>query len=147
MLRQRHGPHGGDTSLRSEVEVPEVPVGGEGMFGPESAVRKDKIWAELDADGESKVRERLAMSYYGDVGERRALVVEWLQAKVKNDAPDVRAAAAAERAASAAEQYARAAARRTRAAKRAKRRATIGLIFVTLSAAGLVVLVILSLAE
>lgn len=129
---------GGETSLPSEVLV-----GGEGMFGPESTETRDKLWTELDANGESKVRVRLAMSYYGEVGARRALVLEWLRTRVKNETVDVRAAAAA----AAAERHARVAARRTKEAKRAKRRTTIALIFATLSAMGVFVLVVLSLAE
>jgi hypothetical protein len=74
-------------------------------------------WTELDADGESKVKVRLAMSYYADVGARRALVLEWLRPKVKNKTVDVRAAATA----AAAERHARVAALRTKEAKRAKK--------------------------
>ena len=42
---------------------------------------KSDLWAELDAEGEAKVRERLVTAFYGEVGERRALVLEWLRSK------------------------------------------------------------------
>ncbi len=42
---------------------------------------KDQLWAELEALGEAKVRERLVTKAYGDVGHKRALVEEWLRLK------------------------------------------------------------------
>lgn len=41
----------------------------------------EQFYAELEALGESKVRERLALSVYGDAGDRRRLVLEWLRLK------------------------------------------------------------------
>lgn len=117
------------------------------MFEPESTGSKEKLWAALEDEGESKVKERLVLGFYGDAGERRALVLEWLRSKVQNEAPEIRAAAAEGRAAAAAERRARAVRRRAKAAQRAKRRASIALILATILAAGAVVLVILSLAE
>jgi len=41
----------------------------------------EQFWAELEDLGETKVRQRLALSTYGDAGDRRRLVVEWLRLK------------------------------------------------------------------
>jgi hypothetical protein len=113
------------------------------MVEPESAGSKEKLWAALDAEGESKVRERLVLGFYGDVGEQRALVLEWLRSKVQNEASEIRAAAAPERAAAASERRARAAKRRANA----ERRAEMALILLTIAAAGVAVLIIIGLAK
>ncbi|MDD5586610.1 MAG: hypothetical protein PHY92_06605 [Alphaproteobacteria bacterium] len=42
---------------------------------------KEQFWAELDSDGEDKVRLNLALKKYGDVGDKRALVEEWLHSQ------------------------------------------------------------------
>jgi len=39
---------------------------------------KDQLWAELEKLGKDKVRERLATGSYGDVGNKRGLVKEWV---------------------------------------------------------------------
>jgi hypothetical protein len=113
------------------------------MFEPENTGSKEKLWAALDAEGESKIRERLLFGFYGDVGERRALVLEWLRSKVQNEASEIRAAAAPERAAAASERRARVAKRRANA-ERAKRRAEMALILLI---SGVAVMIIIGLAE
>lgn len=40
---------------------------------------KEQFWGQLDALGEDTVRVRLATHAYGDGGDRRALVEEWLR--------------------------------------------------------------------
>jgi hypothetical protein len=92
-----------------------------------------KFFAELDALGEDKVRSRLASSFYDPDG-RSAVVLEWLRSKVESEAPEVRAARAAERRATAAERLARAEERRAKAAVRAKNRATIALFLAAFAA-------------
>ena len=42
---------------------------------------QDELEAELEKLGEDKVRAQLATSVYGDAGNKRALVVEWLRKK------------------------------------------------------------------
>lgn len=113
------------------------------MFEPESTGSKEKLWAALDAEGETKIKERLVFGFYGDVGEQRALVLEWLRSKVQNEASEIRAAAAPERAAAASERRARAVKRRANA----ERRAEMALILSTIAAAAVAVLVIIGLAE
>jgi hypothetical protein len=46
-----------------------------------STYTKDQLWASLNDLGEDKVRERLATHVYGKVGDKRALVEEWLRRK------------------------------------------------------------------
>jgi hypothetical protein len=113
------------------------------IFEPESTGSKEKLWAALDDEGESKVRERLVLGLYGDAGERREHVLEWLRSKVQNETPEVRAASAEGRAATTAERHARAARRRAKAAKRVKIRASIALILATILA-GVVLATILA---
>jgi hypothetical protein len=112
------------------------------MFEPESVQRNDELWAELDVEGESRVRERLILGFYDELGERRSLVLEWLRSKDHNEAPEVRAAVAV----AAQERRARAVERLARAERRAKRRVSIALLFAIILAVG-VVLVIVSFAE
>jgi hypothetical protein len=112
----------------------------------ENAQNKQKLLAELDALGEDKVRMRLAASFYDD-GDKRALVLEWLRSKVESEAPDVRAAVAAERMAAAAERSARVEERWAKAAMRAQNGATIALILAAFSFIGFLALIFLALAE
>jgi hypothetical protein len=117
---------------------PDVPGSEQNALNSGSAQSKQKLLAELDALGEDKVRVRLASSFYDDEN-RRALVLEWLLSKVESEAPEVRAAAAAER-------RARAEERQARAAVRGRNRATIALILAGFSAIGFV-LFVLALTE
>jgi hypothetical protein len=66
---------------------------------------KSDLWAELDAEGEAKVRDRLVTAFYGEVSERRAVVLEWLRSKevARIEAFQSRQTEAASRAADAAE--------------------------------------------
>jgi hypothetical protein len=54
---------------------------------------KAQIWAELDELGEPKVRELLATKQWGDVGDKRALVVLWLDFKERSRRDAAEAAA------------------------------------------------------
>lgn len=51
------------------------------MTPPGSTYTRDELFAELDALGEEKVRERLAASFYGDGGTKLLLVQEWLRSR------------------------------------------------------------------
>ena len=42
---------------------------------------QEELWAELEAAGEDTVRARLATHVYGEVGNKHALVEEWLRRK------------------------------------------------------------------
>ena len=110
---------------------------------------KSDLWAELDAEGEAKVRERLVTAFYGEVGERRALVLEWLRSKevARIEAFQSRQTGAASRAADAAERADAAARRQTAAVARANERATIALIVATVSVALAIVSIIVSFAR
>jgi hypothetical protein len=118
----------------------------ENALNPESAQNKQKMFAEFDALGEDNVRLRLASSFY-DRGDRSAVVLEWLRSKVESEAPEVRAAGAAERIAAAAERHAKAEERQAKAAVRARNRATIALILAAFSSMGFVALLWLVLTE
>jgi hypothetical protein len=107
---------------------------------------KSDVWAELDAEGEAKVRERLVTAFYGEVGERRALVLEWLRSKEVSrlEAFQRRQTDAASRAADAAERAGALARSQTATVAQANERATIALIIATVSVALAVVSVIVS---
>jgi hypothetical protein len=109
---------------------------------------KSDLWAELDAEGEAKVRERLVTAFYGEAGERRALVLEWLRSKEVSriEAFQSRQTDAVSRAAEAAERADAAARSQTAAIARATERATIALIIATVSVALAIASIIVSFA-
>lgn len=51
------------------------------MSAPVSTYTRESFWAELEGLGEPKVRERLITLAYGETGDKRALVIEWLRLK------------------------------------------------------------------
>jgi len=122
---------------------------------------KDELWADLAALGEDKVREQLVTGFYGEVGERHALVVEWLrvqddarkqasqaeQAETARSAKDAarEAASAAKEASAAASRAAAAAERQATAAEHANKRATIALIVAAISATVAIISVIITI--
>jgi hypothetical protein len=110
---------------------------------------KSDLWAELDAEGEAKVRESLVTAFYGEVGERRAVVAEWLRSKevARVEAFQSRQTDAASRAADAAERAGAAARRQAAVVARANERATIALIIATVSITIAVVSIIVSFAR
>jgi hypothetical protein len=44
-------------------------------------ITKTEFYAQLEEAGEELVRERLARSHFGDRGDKRAMVVLWLEGK------------------------------------------------------------------
>jgi hypothetical protein len=109
---------------------------------------RSDLWAELDAEGEAKVRERLVTAFYGEVGDRRAVVLEWLRSKevARIEAFQSRQTEAASQAADAAERAGAAVRRQAAEVARVKDRATIALIVATVSATIAIASIIYSFA-
>ena len=99
--------------------------------------------------GLDTARERLVTAFYGEVGERRAVVAEWLRSKevTRIEAFQSRQTDAASRAADAAERAGAAARRQAAVVARANERATIALIIATVSITIAVVSIIVSFAR
>jgi hypothetical protein len=96
----------------------------------------EQFWAELEGLGEQEVRIRLAKQVFGTVGDKKAVVEEWLRHKERSreaasNAEQTEIARSAKDAAWAAAEAARDAATQ---AKTANTRATIALVIAAISA-------------
>jgi hypothetical protein len=121
---------------------------------------KDVFYAQLEEDGEEKVRDNLLSKRYGDVSNKKAFAEEWLaqrerarneasqseQIEIARSAKDAawEAAAAAREAAAAARLAADEAREQSRIARAANTRATIALIIATLGVIASIIIPLIS---
>jgi hypothetical protein len=113
------------------------------MVMAEGTFSTEQFWAELDALGEEKVRERAVVGAYGSGHNKKELAQEWLRQKDQARALSLeldrmgiasKAAEAAIQAADAASRAAEGAEEQARFARSANTRATLALVIAVISA-------------